>query len=99
MVHLTRYRMYKEIKQCLERNNLLPLYGKILGISGIENFRSWISKRDKVIETNYPDVDMQDLPFEDNTFDYVISDQVIEHLQDPKRAIEESYKVFFKKMA
>ena len=93
MVHLTRYYMYKQIKQCLEGNNLLPLNGKILGISNIESFRPLISKKAKVIDTKYPEVDMQHLPYDSNSFDYVISDQVIEHLEDPKKAIEESHRV------
>lgn len=93
MVHLTRYYMYKQIKQTLERNNLLPLNGKILGISNIESFRPLISEKAKVIDTKYPEVDMQDLPYDGGSFDYVISDQVVEHLQDPKKAIEESHRV------
>lgn len=42
----------------------------------------------------FAEVDMQDLPYEDNIFDFVISGQVIEHLADPKKAIEESYRAF-----
>ena len=93
MAHLIRYYMYKQIKQCLKRNNLLPLNGKILGISNIESFHPLISEKAKVIDTKYPEVDMQHLPYDNNSFDYVISDQVIEHLLDPKKAIEESHRV------
>jgi ubiquinone/menaquinone biosynthesis C-methylase UbiE len=85
--------MYKQIKQCLHRNNLLPLSGTILGISGVEGFRPLISEKAKVIDARYPEVDMQDLPYDSNSFDCVISDQVIEHLEDPKKAIEESHRV------
>lgn len=68
--------------------------GKILGISGIENFYPLIDmKSAEITEVWYPDVDMQNLPFNENTFDFVISDQVIEHLQNPKKAIDESYRV------
>ena len=85
--------MYKRIRECLKKNKLLPLDGKILGISGIDNFRPLISKKAEVIDTEYPEVDMQNLPFESNSFDYVISDQVIEHVKNPKKAIDESYRV------
>jgi ubiquinone/menaquinone biosynthesis C-methylase UbiE len=39
---------------------------------------------------------MQNLPFKDDTFDFVISDQVIEHIHDPKKAICESHRVLRK---
>ena len=64
-----------------------------MGISGIENFHSLISKNAVVIDTKYPEVDMQNLPYDDNSFNFVISDQIIEHLEDPKKAIDESYRV------
>jgi len=92
MAHLTRYYMYKRIKKCLGE----PMNGKILGISGIEHFRPLISKTAEVLDVQYPEVDMQDLPYEDNSFDFVISDQVIAHLEDPKKAIKESYRVLKK---
>ncbi|MGB9694176.1 MAG: class I SAM-dependent methyltransferase, partial [Fervidobacterium sp.] len=93
MAHLTRYYMYNRIRECLEKNKLFPLDGKILGISGIDNFRPLISKKAKVMDTKYPEVNMQKLPFESNSFDCVISDQVIEHVRSPKEAIDESYRV------
>lgn len=89
MPHLTRYFMYKRIKECLKH----PLDGKILGISGIDNFLPIISINADIFDTRYPDVDIQNLPYNDNMFDVVISDQVIEHVEDPKKAIYESYRV------
>lgn len=87
--HLTRYYMYKRICEAV-----YPIKGKILGISGIDYFQPMIAKDcSKIVETSYPEVDMQNLPFEDNQFDFVISDQVIEHLPDPQRAIDESWRV------
>jgi len=68
--------------------------GKILGISGIKNLYPLIDKEcADITEVQYRDVDMQALPFEEDTFDFVISDQVIEHLENPQRAIDESYRV------
>jgi SAM-dependent methyltransferase len=85
--------MYKQIYQCLKKNNLLPLSGKILGISNIGNFHPLINEKAQIIDTEYPEVDLQNLPYNNNSFDYVISDQVIEHLEDPKKAIDESHRV------
>ena len=92
MAHLTRYYMYKKIKENFKKQ----MNGKIFGISGIENYQCLISKNAEVIDVQYPEVDMQDLPYEDKTFDYVISDQVIEHLENPQKAIDESYRVLKK---
>lgn len=73
-----------------------PLDGKILGISGIDNFRPLFSPNAEVVDVHYPDVDIQNIPYEDNSFDFVISDQVIEHIEDPKKAITESFRVLKK---
>ena len=81
--------MYKKLRVFFKE----PMDGKIVGISGVENFRSLISKNAEVLDVQYPEVDMQNLPYEDNSFDFVISDQVIEHLEDPKKAVKESYRV------
>jgi ubiquinone/menaquinone biosynthesis C-methylase UbiE len=36
---------------------------------------------------------MQNLPFQDALFDFVISDQVLEHIDEPQKAISESLRV------
>lgn len=89
--------MYHQIITILNRNDLLPLKGKILGISGIGNLTSLIDKKQsEIIEADYPEVDMQNLPYSENQFNIVISDQVIEHLENPKKAIAESFRVLKK---
>jgi ubiquinone/menaquinone biosynthesis C-methylase UbiE len=49
---------------------------------------------DKVADYN-PDIvgDIHDLPFSDNSLDAIICMAVIEHVEDPKRAVEEIYRV------
>jgi ubiquinone/menaquinone biosynthesis C-methylase UbiE len=84
--------MYKRINSCFSEH----INGKILGISGIENFYSLFSKKAEIIEVCYPDVDMQNLPYADASFDVVISDQVIEHLENPTKAVRETYRVLKK---
>lgn len=64
MAHLTRYYMDKRIKGCFNE----VINRKILGISGIEDFRSLISKNAEVLDVRYPEVDIQSLPYEDNKF-------------------------------
>jgi 2-polyprenyl-3-methyl-5-hydroxy-6-metoxy-1,4-benzoquinol methylase len=82
--------MYNRIQKCLPS----PISGRILGISGIQNFYPLMDRQmAELTEVTYPEVDMQALPYDDGTFDFVISDQVIEHLEDPRVAVHESWRV------
>ena len=92
MPHLTRYYMYRQLREYFKE----PMSGKILGISGIAEFHPLINKNADITDGQFPEIDMQDLPYKDNTFDYVISDQVIEHLENPGKAVKESYRVLKK---
>jgi len=85
--------MYKKIRELFYQ----PIKGKILCVSSNWNFLPVINEDADILEVQYPKVDMQNLPYEDNNFDFVISDQIIEHLEDPKKAIKESYRVLKKK--
>ena len=67
--------------------------GKVLGISGIKNFNSLISENANILDVRYPEINMQNIPCKNNSFDFVISDQVFEHLEDSKKAVKESYRV------
>ncbi|MFC1675665.1 class I SAM-dependent methyltransferase [Planctomycetota bacterium] len=85
--------MYKSIRKELHGS----LSGKILDVSSSGSFTSMIdADNSEVTETSYPEVDMQSLPFDEGSFDVVISDQVIEHLENPQKAIDESYRVLKK---
>ena len=89
--------MYNSIYSCLNRHNLLPLTGKILGISGITNFYNLVDpKNSNTIEIYYPDVDIQNMQYGDASFDYVITDQVLEHIENPIKGVNESYRVLKK---
>lgn len=41
-------------------------------------------------------VDMQDIPFEENRFDYVISTEVFEHIPNPYKAFQETHRILKK---
>lgn len=98
-MRFTRYQMYKQLFDALP----LPLTGEILGISGLKYFlgsknvkldREVISSSATITEATYPDVSILKLPYESNSFDVVISDQVLEHVEgDPKLAVEETHRV------
>jgi SAM-dependent methyltransferase len=88
-VQLTRYAMYQDIGRTLGG----PIGGRVLGVSGIDKFGPLIDPSADMVETTYPEVDLQNLPFSRESFDAVITDQVLEHLADPRRAVQEAYRV------
>lgn len=91
-MRLTRYFMYNQLQKCFPNK----IKGKILGISELDGLSFLIHPESDVIETHYPEADIQRLPYEDNIFDYVISDQVLEHVENPFLAISESHRVLKK---
>ena len=91
--------MYKEIMGTLP----LPLKGSVLGISGLKYWKGSrnytppqkiIDDTAKITEVDYPEVEAQHLPFKDNVFDWVICDQVLEHVEgNPQKVISEMHRV------
>jgi SAM-dependent methyltransferase len=48
----------------------------------------------EIVSANYPEHDLVALNFPDESFDYVLSDQVLEHVEgNPQQAIDECYRV------
>jgi SAM-dependent methyltransferase len=98
-MRITRYQMYKSIFSALH----IPLKGEVLGISGLKfwigspNYNppvQIISKDARITQADYPEVVMDNLPYKDNTFDYVICDQVLEHIEgDVQKSINEARRV------
>ncbi|WP_182915181.1 class I SAM-dependent methyltransferase [Rhodopseudomonas palustris] len=78
--HITRFQMYRSLKDCLKAHDA-P--GKTaLSISGSQR----IAKESGVTSatlTNvqYPEYDVCNLPFEPESFDFIFSDQVMEHVR------------------
>lgn len=51
-------------------------------------------ERSAVVRADFPEHDILNLRFDDNRFDYALSDQVIEHIEgNPQQAIDESLRV------
>ncbi|MHC4139985.1 MAG: methyltransferase domain-containing protein [Planctomycetota bacterium] len=81
----------------MKENGIFPIRGKILGVTGISNFDSIIDiDHSEITATEYPKIDIQKLPYPEDSFDYVISDQVLEHVESPTKAVEESFRVLKK---
>lgn len=90
--HITRFSMYRH----LSRFRQSPRVGaKVLSISHSKHLCEVLGlDRQVVTEANYPEANMLSLLFADGSFDYVVSDQVLEHVEgDPQVAIDETLRV------
>lgn len=90
--HITRYYMYKHLSTYSEpRSEDL----KVLSISHSEELARLLGFSDKQItDASYPEFNALDLPFKDEEFDAVVSDQVLEHVEgEPQLFINEIYRV------
>lgn len=100
----SRYAMYTHIENTLRKMNLRPgkailigdsLRGKSKNLNKIQNtaLTDMLPKGCDIIAPPYPDVDVQRMPYENETFDYVLSDQVLEHVEKPWVAVDEMHRV------
>ena len=58
-MQLTRCALYQDIGRTLGG----PIRGRVLGVSGIDKFGPLTDPSADMLETTYPEVDLQDLPF------------------------------------
>lgn len=93
-VHLVRYHMYADIERCVRR-----LRPQGIGLT----FADW----NPVLYSFMPDVRFYNLPYPehdiqglesvpDDSVDVVYSEMILEHIEDPQAAIDESFRVLRK---
>ncbi len=90
---VTRYYMYERLRAV---GLALPdRCGRVLAISHSENLADLLSlEPSEVVSASYPEHSMLALSFDDESFDFILSDQVLEHIQgSPRQAIDECYRV------
>lgn len=91
--HLTRYAMYQRLEATGPK---LPIRrGRVLSISHSLHLAELMGiEPAQAVEANYPEATFTALPYGANEFDFVLSDQVLEHVQgDPFVGVEESRRV------
>jgi len=91
--HITRYYMYDRLRSV---GPLLPQRrGRVLDISHSTRLGDVLGLQPtELVEASYPDHDMLSLHFADESFDFVVSDQVLEHVEgDPQQAIDECHRI------
>jgi SAM-dependent methyltransferase len=91
--NITRHYMYTKLSGLLKGSDAHDK--KCLSISNSENFARLIGLHDtSLTEANYPEQNILQLGFPPETFDFCVSDQVLEHVEgDPFIAFEESVRV------
>ena len=92
--HITRYSMYKRLAQV---SGVLPVSPgqRVLSIShsdvlchemGLDGL--------SIVTADYPEFNVLNLALPDQSFDYVVSDQVLEHVEgSPQQAVDEMFRV------
>jgi SAM-dependent methyltransferase len=90
--HVTRFWYYRHL---LKYQNVRADEAKVLAVSGSERLAQIFGYSNHQIErVDYPQHDLLSLGFDDNTFDALFADQVIEHVAgDPFTAFSESFRV------
>src|SRR5262245_41461652 len=91
--HVTRYFMYHRLASVGPR--LTRRDGRVLSISHSANLGTLLGLQPtEVIEANYPDHDILSLEFADASFDFILSDQVLEHVEgSPQKAVDECHRL------
>jgi len=91
--HMTRYNMYHNIEKALQ--GLDEIGDDILSISWSSDLVNLLHhKHPRVTDAIYPQESILHLSYPDESFDYVFSDQVLEHVEgNPQQAIDETRRV------
>jgi SAM-dependent methyltransferase len=93
--HVTRYAMYERLRTVLDEPQQ-ALGKKVLSISHSDVLIPCLGvDRAEIVEANYPEYSAVDLSaFASEQFDYVISDQVLEHVEgNPQDVFSETYRL------
>lgn len=93
--HIWRFYMYRHLGALFHTLPIQAKEIKVLAISGSERLCSVLGfTASQLTVANYPEFDMLSLSFPEGSFDVVVSDQVLEHIDgDPQVAIDESHRV------
>src|SRR5688572_31467051 len=91
--HITRYFMYRRLTSI---GDTLPFRtGRVLSISRSTNLVGLLGLRpSEIVEADYPAFNILSLELPSESFDFVLSDQVLEHIEgSPQQAIDECLRV------
>jgi SAM-dependent methyltransferase len=69
---------------------------KILEVNEAGNLHATLLKFKKLTFAEYPEVDLQELPYRDESFDFIIHSDTLEHIERPLDALHQVYRVLRK---
>eukprot|EP00238_Polyblepharides_amylifera_P009790 CAMPEP_0196581110 /NCGR_PEP_ID=MMETSP1081-20130531/32454_1 /TAXON_ID=36882 /ORGANISM="Pyramimonas amylifera, Strain CCMP720" /LENGTH=380 /DNA_ID=CAMNT_0041901215 /DNA_START=66 /DNA_END=1208 /DNA_ORIENTATION=- len=85
-----RIRIYNELRGFLHD---VDAHGDVLGVSGEQLFDSFNFQKSRFTMVDYPVADCHNLPFGNDIFDYVVVQQVLEHVPHYQTCIHEFRRV------
>ena len=93
--HMVRYRMYYDIRRALEGCPQPRAGARVLSISRSTYLCGLLpGSQAQITEADFPEHNILDLRFPDDTFDFLVCDQVLEHVRgNPQQAVDESRRV------
>jgi SAM-dependent methyltransferase len=66
---------------------------KVLEINTAGTIHPWVQSMPHHVLAEYPEVDMQQLPYADATWDLILHSDTLEHVPNPVQALKECYRV------
>lgn len=95
-----RYYMYTQLMNFIDKEFHDKKYTapKIIELGGSNTLiQHMFNSEGYSVAPNYPEVDVTDLKnYADNTYDFVIMDQVLEHVSNPYKAVSEAHRILKK---
>lgn len=90
--HVTRYYMYNHISQYCDSR---PSDHRVLSISKSQYLAKLLGYADnQITDLSYPQANILNLPSQDEEFDAIVTDQVLEHIEgNPYAAFAETFRV------
>lgn len=88
----SRHAMYVEIEKFFikeKRVGKCVFLGESRKDYKVSKIREMFHEDTEKIVTYYPEIDVQNMPYENNSLDYIVADQVFEHVRNPWIGIEE----------
>lgn len=94
--HMTRYRMYHDIGKVMDGVDRTKIGRDVVAISGSGDLcrAMQVHAGHQLTHAVYPHEDATKLSYASNSFDYYVSDQVLEHVAaNPQLVADEAYRV------
>jgi SAM-dependent methyltransferase len=66
---------------------------RLLEINGASGLTRWLAKMSNRQLAEYPEIDMQSMPYPDASFDIVVHSDTLEHVENPIQALSECRRV------